>query len=340
MRVWILLLVVASACSRTETSQPAEQAPEPAAQEAVQTDEEPTAAEKPTAEEAPKPPPGIEAVIDLGAPPTVKLLDAGKAPYKPLRTKFEAGAKQSLRIQSDWMVETVYGPVLKVTSEMPSLVYELETEVKEARDDGARFGFRVAKVAAKSREGVKPEQLEAAQKIGASLEGKTGSFSISPRGIVEKLTMQAPPDASLLVSDMIDQIKRAIRLSSLPLPEEPVGKGAKWTATQILEQRTAQFQHTSTYELGDATEKQVKATGEQTAEAPKQDLTLPGSRSGAVFKLDKLEFSGKGEGTWPLDQLGSASEKTLSAFIMTATAPKREAVIMAVDTTLEVKAQR
>ena len=36
------------------------------------------------------------------------------------------------------------------------IVYELETEVKEANDEGTRFGFRVSKVTANSREGVKP----------------------------------------------------------------------------------------------------------------------------------------------------------------------------------------
>ena len=336
MRILILFLIVAGACSRGETSEPLEQAPEPTAEKAVQAAEE-TAPEQP-----PQAPPGIEAPIDLDAPPTVELLDAGKAPRKALRATFEAGAKQSLRVESDWTVETVYGPLVKMTAVMPSLAYELEMEVEEASEEGARFDFRVKSVAAKSSKGVKPAQVEVAKKVGDSLEGATGSFSINARGMVEELTIDAPSDASLLASDMIDQIKQAIRLCSLPLPEEPVGKGAKWTATQVIEQRTAKIKHTSTFELVGVKGERVRATRTHAAETPKQKLKMPGSRSDKSFKLDKLDFSGESKGAWRLNEPGgaSASEHTLTVFMMTAPAPKREAVIMALDTNLEVKVQR
>ncbi|MDH3201041.1 MAG: hypothetical protein OEM15_09130 [Myxococcales bacterium] len=335
MRILILFLIVAGACSRSETSEPVEKAPEPTAEEA------PKPAKEAAPEPPPAPPPGLEAPIDLDAPPTVTLLDAGKAPHKALRASFEPGAKQSLRVESHWTVETVYGPLVRTKAVMPSLVYELQTEVKEASDGGAQFAFRVTKVTAKSSKEVKPGQFEAAKKVGASLEGATGSFSISPRGMVEDLTIDAPSDASLFASDMIDQVKQAIRLSNLPLPEEPIGKGAKWTATQVLEQRTAKIKHTSTFELADVKGERVRAMSEHATETPKQKLKLPGSRSGATFDLDKLEFSGESKGAWQLNQLGpaSASEHTVSVFVMTATAPKRETVIMSVDTTLEIKAK-
>jgi hypothetical protein len=60
------------------------------------------------------------------------------------------------------------------------------------------------------------------------------------------------------------------------------------------------------------------------------------------FKLDELDFSGESKGAWRLNELGpaSASEHTVAVFKMTARAPKPEAVVMAVDTTIEVKATR
>jgi hypothetical protein len=339
MRILILFLVVAGACSRSETSKPVEQAPEPAAEEAVKS------AEEAAPEQPPEAPAGAEGqqadapAVDLDAPPAVELLDAGKAPRKALRTTFEAGAKQLLRVETDSKLSTLYGPMISTKAVMPSLVYELETEAKKASDEGAQFDFRVTKVTAKSRKGVKPAQVEAAKKVAASLKGVTGSFSINARGMVEELAIDAPSDASLLASDMIDQIKQAIRLSSLPLPEEPVGKGAKWTATQVIEQRTARIRHTSTFELTGVKGERVRATSTHTAETPKQKLKLPG---GASFELHELDFSGESKGAWRLNQLGpaSASEHTVSVFKMTATAPKVEVVVMAVETTLKVKATR
>ncbi|MDH3369506.1 MAG: hypothetical protein OEO17_16845, partial [Gemmatimonadota bacterium] len=72
MRILILFLIVAGACSRSETSEPVEKAPEPTAEEA------PKPAKEAAPEPPPAPPPGLEAPIDLDAPPTVTLLDAGK----------------------------------------------------------------------------------------------------------------------------------------------------------------------------------------------------------------------------------------------------------------------
>jgi len=345
MRFVILLLLVAGACSRAETSEPVAQAPAAATEEAEQSAEEAPAEPPPeaaAAEDAQQDGASPLGLKDLDAPPTVELLDPGKAPRKALRTTFEAGAKQSLRVESDWTLETVYGPLIQSKSTMPSLVYLLQTEVKEATKERARFALRVVKVTTQPRKEVQPAQAEAGKKAAGSLEGATGSFAINARGLLEEFTIDAASDASLIVSDMIDQIKQALRLASLPLPQEPVGKGAKWTATQVIEQRTAKIKQTSTFELVGVKGEVVRATSTHAAEAPKQRLKLPGSREGASFKLDKVELSGESKGAWPLNQLGpkSASEHTLSVLGMTATKPRHESVIMAVDTTLEVKTQR
>jgi hypothetical protein len=343
MRFPILLLLIVGACSRTETSEPAAQAPEATA-ENPETPPEQTPAEQPpeAAAAAEAQQEGALELKDLDALPTVELLEAGKAPRKALRATFETGAKQSLRVESNWTLETVYGPLLQTKSVMPSLIYVLDTEVKEAQEERTQFALRVAKVTAKPSKEVQPAQAEAGKKAAASLEGATGSFSIDSRGMVEELTIDAPSDASLLAGDMIDQIKQAIRLSSLPLPEEPVGEGAKWTVTQVVEQRTAKIAQSSTFELVNVEGEVVRATSTHAAEAPKQKLKLPGSREGASFKLDKVELVGDSKGAWPLNRLGpkSASEHTVSALGMTARKPRHESVIMAVDTTLEVKAER
>ncbi len=302
MRILIPFLIVAGACSRSEPSKPADQAPELTAEEPVQVAEEAAPEQPPEAAAGEEPQQEGAPAVDLDAPSTVELLEAGKAPRKALRTTFEAGAKQSLRVESHWTVSSLYGPLISTTAVMPSLVYELETEAKEASDEGARFDFRVTEVTAKSSKGVKPAETEGVKKAAGSLKGVTGSFSINARGIVEQFAIDAPSDASLLASDLIDQIKQAIRLSSLPLPEEPVGKGAKWTATQVIEQRTAKISHTSTFELVGVKGERVRATSTHAAETPKQQLELPGSRPDASFTLDELDFSGESKGAWPLNR--------------------------------------
>lgn len=342
MRFLILFLLVAGACSRTETAEPATLAPDAADDESKQSAEEAPA--EPTqdagvTEGAQKETPPK---VGLVAPATVELVDAGTAPRRELRATFEVGAKETLRIESDWTLETVYGPLIQSKAKMPSLVYVLQIEAKEATTDRTQFAFRVAKVAAKPGKGVQPAQAKAAKQAASSLEGAAGSFWIDARGLLQEFAIDAPSDASLLVNDMVDQIKQGIRLSSLPLPEEPVGKGAKWTATQIVEQRTAKIKQTSSFELVETKGVVARATSTHVAEAPAQKLALPGSAEGKSYRLDKVEFSGDSKGAWPLNQFGpnKASEHTLSVLGLTAKKPRHESVIMALETELEVKTER
>ena len=341
MRILILFLLVAGACSRSETSEPAETIPKPSAEEAAKdTAEQPS--EAPAGDEAPQAAEKSEPTVDTDAPPTVELLDPGKTPHEALRTTFEVGDKQSLEVKSDWTVSTVYGPMIAVDSVMPSLVYALETEVKESTAERSRFALQVKKVSVKAGKDVKPAKVEAVKKSAASLEGAQGSFSINARGIVEELTIDAPSDESLIVRDMVNQIEQALRLASLPLPEEPVGNGATWTASQTIDQRTAKVRQTSTFELVDVKGKRVRAKITHKGAAPEQSIKMPGSRSGASFTLNGVDDTGEGKGAWRLDHLGpaSASEETLVILKMTASAPKREAVLLGVQTDIGVKAGR
>ena len=334
MRVLILLLIIASACSRTETSEPAEKAPEPVAE----TSTEPSADEQTTS----APPRGLEALPQLEVEPTIELSDAGKTPRKAYRATLTAGEKRLIRVSSGWTIQTMYGPLVKTTAEMPSVVYELATEVKKAGAQGAEVGFRVKDIKVTGGEEVKPAKVKSVEKVASSLKGASGTVSFDAHGIVNAFSIDARADSSLLLTDMVNQIQQALRTASLPLPTEPMGKGAKWTVTQTVEQRTAKLTQTTTFELVTVKKERVEVKAEHTATAPEQVLKLPGSRSGATFGLTKVELVGTREGTWTPGKLGSASatDETGSVLMMTASAPKREAVIMALETKLDVEAVR
>jgi hypothetical protein len=129
-------------------------------------------------------------------------------------------------------------------------------------------------------------------------------------------------------------------LASLPLPEEPVGKGAKWRATQVVEHRGARIQQKSTYELLSVKGSRVRAsvTFEQTA--PVQRIRPPGGS--LDIQLTELKFEGDGEGTWQLGKLAprSASEKTMTVLAMDKRKPKPQIVLVGTTVTLKVREGR
>jgi len=335
----LLLLLVAGACSRSETSSPDQQSPEPPAQEAAAAEALPDeAAEKEAEQAAEESTPGV----DLDASPSVELLDAGKPPRKALRSSFEPGNKEKLQVKSDWVVITGFGPLIQSKSVMPSMVYEVETDVAESTEEGTRFNFRVKKAATRSKGDIPPQQLEFVKKAAESLQAIAGSFSINPRGMVEAFTMPVPAGATLFVYDMVEQIERAVRLASLPLPEEPVGKGATWTASQLTMRRGARSRQTSTFKLMSAKGERVRAKVTYELSTPKQRIRMPHSPNMQPLQLDELEFTGEGKGAWRLSQLAppSASEETNLGFKMATTTPQPEVALMGIGTTIEVKPAR
>ena len=346
MRILILFLMVAGACTRTETSEPDNQTPEPTVEEAAKSGEEAAPDDQPpepfAGEEEPQAGDDSAVEIDLDAPPTVELLDAGKAPHKALRTTFEVGAKQSLRVESDWTVSTIYGPMIAMEAVMPSLVYELDTEVQETSAERTRFALRVKKVSVEAGEKAKPAQVKAVKKSVGALEGAKGSFSVDARGLVETFALDAPVADSLIVHDMVDQIELAVRAFEPSPPRR--ARGQRGDLDREPGHRPAHRANPPNDDLR-ARQREGRATrsDERTHEAaaPEQNIKMPGSHSGASFQLNKFELLGRGQGHLatrsPRPVFGNG--ETLAAFYMTARKPKRETVVMGVNTMLEIKAK-
>jgi hypothetical protein len=334
MRYLIPLLFVLASCSRSETAEP-----RPATTEAEAT----TEAAPPSAAESDQPPadeaPSVDAKV-LEAPPSLELLDPGKGSRQKLRQDFKEGSKHTLSVHSEWTLDTAVFPV-GGQMVMPELDYQLEALVKAVAEDGtAQFELRVVDVTAKSGKEVQANMKLLTAQAAAAMKGVKGRFSIGPRGLVGALDIPAPPKATPRFYEMIDQIDRALRLASLPLPEEPVGRGATWVVTQVVEHRGARIQQKATYELVSVkgSRMRAKVTFEQTA--PVQRIRPPGGS--LDIQLTELKFEGDGEGTWQLGKLAprSASEKTVTVLAMDKRKPQPQIVLVGTTVTLKVREGR
>ncbi len=319
MRYVILLLLVLGACSRGDSAVSREQGAKP----------EPTV----TAEASPSQP--------ALTGPSVELVHQGAPPYAKLRTSFEVGSKETLRVKSEWRVAAGVGALVSANFEMPSFTYDVGAEVKEVVGDTTRFEFVIAEIRAEPNAKVSPRYVEIGKKSAALLKGMRGSFSIDGQGLVQTVDITPPVEVTTILHDMIEQVERGIRLASLPLPDGPVGKGAKWTATHALEQRGVHTQQTSSLELlsVEGSLLQGKVTYQTTA--PMQTFELPGNPARAKYDLKQIGFEGQAEGTWKLGHLAprKATETTDIIFKMKSTDAKPQDVIMSRTSTLSVDAK-
>ena len=204
-------------CSPTET--------EPAAQSAVDRTEKPSSVTADTlANKAPNPEAGL-AKLNVG--PTLKLLEPGEAPRKLLRHVFSENSKHKLTVDCEWKIDAAIGVGLHLASPMPNLRYKIVAVAETTSDDGStRFNLTVTDVALKSVKGVEPAQTNLVKKAAALVEGSKGSFVLESNGVVSDIDLSPPSNASPRVFNMIDHIVRGVRLASLPLPAEPIGKGS------------------------------------------------------------------------------------------------------------------
>ncbi len=328
--VLLLITVLACACSRNETSAPSERATAPAKPTTTVT----APVERPAENQAP------EAVLSRDAVQTVELVDSGKPPLVELRATFEPGSTHKLRISVDWVVTAGYGPAISAKSTMPSFLYELEAEAKETNDGATLFALRITEATSKSGEGVNPNYVSLAGKAVEAVKSASGTVTVNARGMIQSLRIDRPSDANMLIHDMLDQVERGVRLAILPLPEAPIGQGARWKATHVAQQRGALSEQTSTYELVSLKGSTAEVKLSHQASTPKQVIQLPGTPT--KLTLDSMDFTGEGEGTWDLRKLipKSASETTVTLFKMMSSGAKPDTVLMQNDSTLKVEGTR
>jgi hypothetical protein len=222
--------------------------------------------------------------------------------------------------------------VLKFGSTLPTVTYRIQLETKEVAPDGtALIDFTVAKATAESGPGIEPQSVEDFKEAATWIEGFEGSYTIDLRGNAQTDGLIGPPHAPPRGPHVIDQIRLALNRTSLPLPENPVGKGARWKVRQVIEQGGIHIDQTSTFELTVARKSRVtvETTIEQTA--PPQVFLPPGGPR-REFELILLESQSIGKGTWDLKRLGPASENDRTVTNMQWFGPEPERVVVSTST--------
>ena len=127
-----------------------------------------------------------------------------------------------------------------------------------------------------------------------SIEGLTGSATVSSRGFTKKSEITLPPNAEPQIKAMMDSMKESMNRMSSPLPEEPVGVGAKWSVTQLIESNGMKMKQTSLHTLKEIKGKTFEIAIELTQSADAQEIKTPGA-PGTTTKLLSLESTGEGK---------------------------------------------
>ncbi len=235
----------------------------------------------------------------------LRLLEPGVEPRRALRYRFAAPEKRSLALTLDSTLKMSTGDLDLPEVQVPTLdlVVGLTSEPPQA-DGSMRFAFRLDKTEVLALEGFPQHMLEAMRSELAQLVGLAGSCLVDAWGLALEADAAPPPEAAPKhLKDQAEEIRQLLRQLAVPLPEEPVGVGARWEARRTLawewlrigtEVHAYRGEQTTVYRLTALEGDRLELAVELTRTFPPQEL-MADNPMGSPGKLDALESKGTGQ---------------------------------------------
>jgi hypothetical protein len=232
--------------------------------------------------------------------PAVEILDPGEEPRAPLRFALTAGMSVTATQSVDQYIRQVDEEGFGNSDRVPTIDLGLRLDVQTVGPDGtAQVLIAFTSVDATGNgSAASADQARAIESALADLTDLTGTSTFTNRGVQVSGSFDVPDDLPDTVKTLLDQYESQLSTVTPPLPEEPVGVGARWRATTELELGgiTAQQRYDYTVESIEGSHVELRVRLRQTAEP--QDFDPPGARKGDEYHLLSLRTTGKGTTTF------------------------------------------
>lgn len=266
-RIGIALIVAGAACSKQtpKASEPVE-ASAPSAT-SIPSTSTPTAA-----------PASIE---------TVRLLDTGQPPRRALRYAWKLDRRESLAMDLRTSASTEAGGS-KQEIPLPPVHIVVAIDPKGVSPDGdLSYAWSVTEAAVTSDPKAPSQVAEGMRAEVAAVAHLAGSAVVTSRGLPKDVRVEDASmlDAGAATGQMVEQVRQTLLQLSAPLPEEDVGKGARWQALTELDSKDARITQTETFTLTDVAGDKGSLDDVLAQTAPPQPLRMPEGRQARMHSM-------------------------------------------------------
>ena len=254
--------------------------------------------------------PAMEGYPAAGAQATVKLLAPGAEPRAALRYAIAAGHKANADMTMSMSMAMNAGG-MSMPMDLPGMKITMSLAVTGVAPDGdVTYDVAFTGLTIDSSTATNPTLAAALEPMQASVTSIKGTTTMSNRGVTKSAKINAA-DAS--IQQLMTQMTSSVENLSNPLPEEPVGAGARWEVRQAAASGGQTVFTKSTYEVVSIQGSTVtlKVTTEQTA--PPQSISNPALPAGAEMYLENMTGSGQGTVVIKLDSLVPTSEMSMAS---------------------------
>lgn len=218
----------------------------------------------------------------------VSVQSTGTGTKRALRYKAAAGSKERLDMKMGMSLSIDMPGMGEQSMPAPSMTMAIDTDVTSAAPGGdIAFGMVVSSVSMDA-EGLPAGLLD-------SVKGLTAAIVMDGRGNMKSMKF----DDSKIADPMMKQVLSSSGLDRLamPLPEEPVGVGARWQVTQMIDANGIRVDQVTGFEIVELTDTSATFAIAVTQSAPPQTVSPPGMPAGVEASVTGMSGTGTGKMT-------------------------------------------
>ena len=192
--------------------------------------------------------------------------------------------------------------------DLPTMKMSADLVVKDVAANGdITYDLAYTSMTAEAQPGMDPSLVATMQAAAAGITALKGTITMSDRGINKTSALDVNQISDPNLKQVLGQLSESLNSMASPLPEEPVGVGARWEVRQAINAAGIQsFQRMDMEVIKiEGTSVTVRVKSEQTA--PAQSVSNP-MMPGATMDVEKMSGTGTGTLVLRLDGLVPTSE--------------------------------
>jgi hypothetical protein len=257
---------------------------------------------------------GAATAGDAGAAPgegdDVVLLAAGGEPRRALRYVFHPGSRERMKMDMRLTMAMGIGEKQRAPVTIPSMITMMRIDSQRLTSAGNLVQtFAIESVDVAKDPAGNPKVQEAVEKDLPKLVGLSGEAETTTRGQTVRGSVSVPPGVSQQVASMLEETQRSIREMTVPLPVQPVGRGARWTSTSVVHMNKMNVTRTGSYTLTQLDGDRGTLDVEIALGAPAQDVD---NGQGPRIRLESMSGKGRGSRRFDLQRLVPTSDLDLT----------------------------
>lgn len=241
---------------------------------------------------------------------STKLLDPGVPPRRKLRYTWHLDQKEQLVMDLRTSAATEVAGQKQPEIPLPPVHIVLDLEPRSVTPEGdLHYSWHVS-AAEVTSDPQTPASIADGMRVEVSaIDHLAGSAVVTARGLCTGIAVDtaAALDAGA-TGQMVEQVRQTLRDVAAPMPEEEVGRGARWQKITQLDAKGSRLTQTDTFTLaalpGEPGQGATGTVDDVLAQtAPPQLLRTPGMSAGTEARMESMLASGDSKTRFDLARL-------------------------------------